>query len=244
MAGVAREVIHSAANERLKRVRKLADARERDGTGLFVAEGEDLVAAALDAGILPVEAFVDAERPALAERLPEALPVEPALLARVSALAHPPRVVAVFRRNDLPRPAEEEVALALWDVADPGNVGTLVRSADALGPARLCLSARCADPTGPKALRASMGALFRVPLTHFDDTVGRRVALVAHGGTPLAELDLTGPVTFVLGAERAGLPEEIAAGCDALATIELASGAESLNVAATGAIALYELRRR
>jgi TrmH family RNA methyltransferase len=138
----------------------------------------------------------------------------------------------------------EQVALALWDVADPGNVGTLIRSADAFGPARLCLSARCADPTGPKVLRASAGALFRVPLTHFDDTVGKRVALVAHGGTPLQDLDLAGAITFVLGAEREGLPEQIAADCDAVATIPLAAHAESLNVAATGAIALYEWRRR
>jgi TrmH family RNA methyltransferase len=237
------ELITSAANERLKRVRKLSSARERDDTGLFVAEGEDLVAAALDAGIVPVEAFVDAERPALAERL-DASPVVPAVMAAVSALAHPPRVLAVFRRADLPLPAEEQVALALWDVADPGNVGTLLRSADAFGPARVCLSARCADPTGPKALRASAGALFRVPVAHFDDTVGMRVALVAHGGTPLHELDLSGPVTFVLGAERTGLPPELAADCDATATIPLPGAAESLNVAATGAIALYDWARR
>jgi TrmH family RNA methyltransferase len=238
------ELITSAANERLKRVRRLlGSARDRDETGLFVAEGEDLVAAALDAGIAPVEAFVDAERPALADRL-DASPVVPDALARVSELGHPPRVLAVFRRSDLPRPGEEQVALALWDVADPGNVGTLLRTADAFGPARVCLSARCADPTGPKALRASVGALFRVPVTHFDDTVGRRVALVAHGGEALSAVELGEAVTFVLGAERAGVPADLAEACDAAATIPLAPGAESLNVAATGAIALYELRRR
>jgi TrmH family RNA methyltransferase len=241
---VAREVIVSAANERLKRVRKLASAKGRDETGLFVAEGEDLVAAALDAGIVPVEAFVDAERPALEDRLPEAVAVEPAVFAGLSALAHPPRVIAVFDRGDLPAVAAEQVALALWDVSDPGNVGALVRAADGLGPARLCLSPRCADPAGPKALRASMGALFRVPLAGFDEGVGRRVALVAHGGTPLAELDLAGEVTFVLGAERAGLPPEVVAACDATATIPLTAQAESLNVALAGAIALYEWRRR
>jgi TrmH family RNA methyltransferase len=241
---VARELIQSAANERLKRVRKLAAAKERNETGLFVAEGEDLVAAALDAGIRPVEAFVDAERPALEERLPEAVAVAPAVLAGVSSLAHPPRVIAVFARSDLPQPGAEQVALALWDVADPGNVGALVRAADGLGPARLCLSGRCADPSGPKALRASMGALFRVPIAGFDDGVGRRVALVAHGGTPLAELELPEQVTFVLGAERAGLPADVLAACDVTATIPLAAHAESLNVALAGAIALYEWRGR
>jgi TrmH family RNA methyltransferase len=241
---VARELIRSAANERLKRVRKLATAKERDDTGLFVAEGEDLVAAALDAGIRPVEALVDAERPALEERLPEAVAVESALLAGISSLAHPPRVIAVFARDDLPQAGAEQVALALWDVADPGNVGALVRAADGFGPARLCLSGRCADPSGPKALRASMGGLFRVPVCGFDDGVGMRVALVAHGGVPLPELELADEVTFVLGAERAGLPDDIVAACDATATIPLAAHAESLNVALAGAIALYEWRRR
>jgi RNA methyltransferase, TrmH family len=244
MARVARQVIQSAANERLKRVRKLASAKERDETGLFVAEGEDLVAAALDAGIQPVEAFVDAERPALAARLPDAALVATEALARISSLAHPPRVVAVFARGDLPRPGAEQVALALWDLADPGNVGALVRAADGLGPARLCLSGRCADPSGPKALRASMGALFRVPIAGFDEGVGLRVALVAHGGTPLPDLELPTEVTFVLGAERAGLPDDVTAACDAVATIPLAMHAESLNVALAGAIALYERRRR
>jgi TrmH family RNA methyltransferase len=241
---VAGELITSAANERLKRVRKLAAAGERHDTGLFVAEGEDLVAAALDAGITPVEAFLDAERPALDDRLPGAHRVAPSLLAGLSALAHPPRVIAVFRRTDLPAPSTEQVALALWEVADPGNIGALVRAADGLGPARVCLSERCADPTGPKALRASMGALFRVPIAAFGETIGARVALVAHGGSPLHTLDLGERVTFVLGAERAGLPDEVINACDAVATIPLSAQAESLNVALAGAIALYEWRRR
>jgi TrmH family RNA methyltransferase len=105
------------------------------------------------------------------------------------------------------------------------------------------LSAGCADPTGPKALRASSGAIFRVPTAAFEEAPGRRVALVAHGGKPLHELDLGEGTTFVLGAEREGLPEEIVAGCDESATIALESGAESLNVAIAGALALYESRR-
>jgi len=136
-----------------------------------------------------------------------------------------------------------QVGLALWRVGDPGNVGTLIRTADALGPAFVALSAGSADPTGPKALRASMGALFRVPIVPFDEAPGRRVALVAHGGVAPAKLDLSGPTTFVLGAEREGLPEEVLAACDERATIPLAPGAESLNVAVAGAIALYELAR-
>jgi TrmH family RNA methyltransferase len=190
------------------------------------------VDAALEAGIEPVEVLVAGEN------------VEPALLAEVSALGHPPRVLGVFRRDDLPRAPVPEIGLALWHVGDPGNVGTLVRSAAALGPAFVALSQGCADPTGPKALRASMGALFRVPLLAFDDAPGRRIALVAHGGVPTEELDLSGPTTFVLGAEREGLPESVLATCEERATIPLAPGSESLNVATAGAIALYELSRR
>jgi RNA methyltransferase, TrmH family len=128
-------------------------------------------------------------------------------------------------------------------VADPGNVGTLIRSADAFG-AGVALSAGCADPTGPKALRASMGAIFRVPIGAFDGVAGRRIALVPRGGEPLAETDLSGEVVFVLGAEREGLPDDVLARCDATATIPLAPGAESLNVAMAGTVALYELARR
>jgi len=169
--------------------------------------------------------------------------IEPALLAEVSALGHPARVLGVFRRDDLPSGPLPDTGLALWRVADPGNVGTLVRSADALGPAFVALSDGSADPAGPKAVRASMGAIFRVPVIAYEDAPGRRVALVAHGGKPLESVDLSGPTTFVLGAEREGLPEEELARCDEQATVPLAAQAESLNVATAGAIALYARSR-
>jgi len=216
-------------------VRKLASARQRDKLGLFAVEGEDLVDAGLAAGLEPVELLVAGEN------------VSAEVLASVSGLPHPSRRIAVFRREGLPRldPAAAPAAgLALWHVGDPGNVGTILRSADALGPAFVALSAGCADPTGPKALRASMGAVFRVPLGSFEDAPGRRVALVVHGEEPLPEADLTEPVTFVLGAEREGLPESIVRACEARVSIPLLPGAESLNVAVAAAIALYERRRR
>jgi TrmH family RNA methyltransferase len=148
-------------------------------------------------------------------------------------------VIGVYRRADLPRGARE-TCLGLWRLADPGNVGTLLRTADAFG-ASIALSDGCADPTGPKAARASAGGLFRVPLLAWDDMPGRRVALTAHAGTPLGELDLAPPLSFLLGSEREGLPEGLASD---VATIPLPGAAESLNVAAAGAIALYELSRR
>jgi TrmH family RNA methyltransferase len=231
-AGCSAVLITSLDNEKLKLVRKLHDRSWREKLGLFVAEGEDLVQAALDARIEPVELLVAGEN------------VEPALLAEVSTLGHPPRVIGVFRREDLPRTPVPEVGLALWRIGDPGNVGTLIRSAAALGPAFVALSEGSADPTGPKALRASMGALFRVPLVTFEQAPGRRIALVARGGVSPADLDLSGPTTFVLGSEREGLPESVLATSDDRATIPLAPGSESLNVATAGAIALYERLRK
>lgn len=240
-------MITSAANPRLKLVRRLASRRQRERLGLFVCEGEDLVQAALEAGIEPVEALADADRPpAVLDGLREVEAVEPGLLAAVSSLAHPPRVIAVFRRDDLPQldPADPPgVGVSLWHVVDPGNVGTILRAADGLGPGFVALSPGCGDPTGMKALRASAGAIFRVPLGRFDDAPRPRIALLTRGGTPLSELELPEPATFVLGAEREGLPAEVARDCEFGATIPLAPRAESLNVAISAAIALYERRR-
>jgi TrmH family RNA methyltransferase len=191
---------------------------------LFVAEGEDLVDAARAAGWEAVELLVAGED------------VEPELLAEVSTLGHPPRVIGVFHRREVPGTAD--VALALWHVSDPGNVGTLIRAADAFG-AGVMLSAGCADPFGPKALRAGMGSTFRVPLSDFE--LRRAVALVAEGGEPLD--DLWRFETIVLGSEREGLPQEVLEQCEARMTIPV-QGVESLNVATAGAIALYERARQ
>jgi RNA methyltransferase, TrmH family len=154
----------------------------------------------------------------------------------VSTLGHPPRVVGVFRRREVPGSAG--IALALWHVSDPGNVGTLIRSADAFG-AGVMLSEGCADPFGPKALRAGMGSTFRVPLPDFE--LRSAVALVAAGGEPLGDLGRYS--TIVLGAERAGLPQDVLDRCEARMTIPV-TGVESLNVGMAGTIALYERARQ
>jgi TrmH family RNA methyltransferase len=218
-------MISSKDNERLKLVRKLHSKSWRDKLGLFFVEGEDAVAAASAAPVDLLRAGED---------------VEEALLADVASAPHPPRVIGVYRRADLPGWEERAVTLALWRLADPGNVGTLIRTADAFG-ASVALSEGCADPTSPKALRASAGSIWRVPLGGWDAPRGTRVALDSHRGAPLASLDLTTAVVFLLGAERAGLPGELER--DLEATI-LIAGAESLNVAAAGAIALYERQRQ
>ena len=238
-------MITSASNPRLRLIRRLASRRQRERLGLFVCEGEDLVAAGLDAGVQPVHALVDAERPPaeLVDRLPAAEGVAPALLGEISSLGHHARIVAVFGRDDLPRAARGG-GLALWRVADPGNVGTLLRAADAFGAGFVALSPGCADPTGPKALRAAAGAIFRVAVAPFDDAPRPWTALATRGGPPLAELALPAEGTLVLGAEREGLPDDIAASCEAVATIPQAGAAESLNVAMAGSIALYEWSRQ
>ena len=223
-------MITSRDNDRLKLVRKLHDRSWRDKLGLFAVEGEDLLEAGLGAGLEPADVLVAGED------------VVPELLAEVSSLGHPPRVVAVFREEDLPR-GTRPATLALWCVSDPGNVGTLLRAADAFG-AGVALSEGCADPTGSKAVRASMGSLFRVPLSLFDEPTGKRVALVPTGGIPLPELDPGGNVVLMLGGEREGLPPELLERCDERASIPQPGGGESLNVAMAGAIALYELARR
>jgi TrmH family RNA methyltransferase len=223
-------MITSRDNETLKLVGKLlAGPKHRRETGLFAVEGDDLVAAADAAGIEPVHRLVDGEN------------VAEGLLGRISTLAHPPRAIGVYRLSDLPR-GTRDWCLALWRVADPGNVGTLLRTADAFG-ASISLSEGCADPCSPKAVRASAGAIFRVPAVAWGELPEPRFALVAHDGAPLVGAAFGTGGTLLLGSERHGLPEDIATGCYKL-TIDLPGAAESLNVAAAGAIALYEASRR
>jgi TrmH family RNA methyltransferase len=231
-------VISSATNPRLKRARRLQGRRARSLLGLFTAEGEDLLEAALQAGIAPVEvlAVPGAGLPV------SALDVEPELRAAVGTRGHPARVLATFATADLPAaPAAADVALELHGVRDPGNVGTLLRSLAAFGPGVAVLRDGCADPTGPRAVRASMGALFSVPVTA-EPPPGLRVALTAGGDAELAELDLRGPVTFLVGAERTGVP--VAVAYDVTARIPQAAAIDSLNAAMAGTVALYEARRQ
>jgi TrmH family RNA methyltransferase len=227
-------MITSAANPRLKLVRKLRSSRQRRKLGLFVVEGDDLLAAGRAAGLEPVDVLRAGES------------VEADLLAGASDLPHPPRVVAIFRTADLPHPEAGDdlpLGLGMWRVTDPGNVGALVRTADAFG-AFVALSRGCADPTSPRALRGSAGGVFRVPVLDLDAAPQPWVALVARGGTPLGQIELSEPTTFVVGAEREGVPPDILDRCTASAWIPMPGRAESLNVVVAGAIALWEWRRR
>src|SRR3954453_1447006 len=148
---------------------RLPHPRWRAKLGLFFVEGEDAIEAATAEPVDLLRAGED---------------VDPKLLADVARAPHPPRVIAVYRRADLPGWEERAATLALWHLADPGNVGTLIRTADAFGAA-IVLSEGCADPTSPKALRASAGSIWRVPQGPWGclDSTRTRVALEAHRGS-------------------------------------------------------------
>lgn len=224
-------MIRSPDNDKLKTIRKLAQKRWREKLGLFAAEGEDLVAAAEAAGW---EArFV----------LRAGEDVEPELLHAVSSLGSGSRVIGVYEQ----RWSSPGGALSVWlrGVEDPGNVGTIIRSAHALADGPVVLGPGCADPYSPKAVRATMGSLFARPPARagFDELAGTRVALDASASDRLGEL--APPVVLCLGAERHGLPDDLLQAAEATARIPLrADGPESLNVAMTAAIALYEAANR
>ena len=227
-------MITSPQNEKLKLARKLADRRHRDRESLFVTEGEDLLEAGLAAGRSPEFALVAPGAGIEGEE------VEPELLAAVSALGSGTRVIAVWRQ------AWEEpsgpVCVYLHGIGDPGNVGAVIRSAHALVAGSVVIGPGTADPHSPKAVRASMGSIFGVPLAQggVEVTPRPRVALVAHRGST------GGPrspaMTLCLGAERDGLPAEVLSACEQTWTIPLREGgAESLNVAAAAAIVLQRI---
>jgi TrmH family RNA methyltransferase len=226
--------ISSPHNPKLKEIRKLAGRRERARSGLFVAEGEDLARAASDAGWAPVH-LLCAEGSGL-----DGEEVEPALLAAASTLGSGSRMIGVYQQ----RFAEPvgPLCVALWGVRDPGNVGTILRAAQSFGAGSVVLGPNCADPYGPKAVRASMGAVFSVPLARVSDLAelpGDTVALAAREGAILK-----GPFegTLVVGGERSGLSPADLAACTRVAHIPIAG--ESLNAAMAATIGLYEASRR
>jgi RNA methyltransferase, TrmH family len=228
-------VITSPHNDKLKQVRRLARRRSREDAGRFVAEGEDLLAAAEAAGWPALERFVAAGSGLAGTE------VDPDVLARVSALGSGTRALAVYEeRWSTP---VGPLCVCLWGVGDPGNVGAVLRSALAFGAASVALGPGCADPYGPKAVRASMGALFELSLARVEDVgdlPGSVIALDAHGGEPLKG-PATGETTLLVGAERSGLPADVLERAGLVAHIPVHN--ESLNAAIAASVALYEMTR-
>jgi RNA methyltransferase, TrmH family len=244
------EAITSRRNPRLRELRRLQERKHRREAGLFVAEGEDLVAEALRRGAVP-ETVYSVGGAGLPFTLPESVEQVEAsaeALSAVSSLGSGSRVIGVFRQQWASLGEQRAgTSIYLHDVADPGNVGTVLRAAHAFGAGPVILSERTADPFGPKAVRASMGAVFAVPvargsLEHARAALGARtVALVPGEGRLLRALDLAEPLLLVFGGERAGLPRELVEQSDQTAHIPLApDGAESLNVAMAATLCLYE----
>jgi TrmH family RNA methyltransferase len=228
-------VITSAQNDKLKTLRKLQ--RRRDGR--FVAEGEDLLAAADAGGWEPLERYVTAGSGLAGTE------VQAELLAQVSQLGSGTRALAVYRERWADAPVGP-LCVALWGLRDPGNVGTVLRSAAAFGASCVAIGPNTADPYGPKAVRASMGAVFTVPVVRVEgvgELPGETIGLVARSGDALADVYATGgDVSLLVGAEREGLPADVVEGCDRVAHIPIAT--ESLNAAMAATIALYELSRK
>ncbi len=233
--------ITSLQNPKLKALRRLHTRRGRAASGRFLAEGEDLVAAAAEAARPALEGYRASGSSLGGEAF---LDVAPELLAKISSLGSGTRVIGVYeQRWGAPR---GPLCVYLHGVRDPGNVGTVLRSARAFSADCVALGPGCADPHSPKAVRASMGAIFHVALARAaapGELPGRRVALAAGAPEPLRGplAALGGEVTLLVGAEREGLSDELLAACEARASIPIAG--ESLNAAMAATVALYELGR-
>jgi RNA methyltransferase, TrmH family len=244
--------ITSRQNEKLKEIRKLRQRKRwRERASRFVAEGEDLLAAADAAGWEPVERYC-----AAGSGLP-GIEVDADVLASVSGLASGTRALAVYDER-WAEAAVGPLCVYLHGVHDPGNVGAVLRSAEAFGASCVALGPGSADPFGPKAVRASMGAVFSVTLARVDappaGLPGETIALVAGGaGVALHELWRSASdsqkqiakkpeVTLLVGSERDGLPDELVGAADHVAHIPIQT--HSLNAATAAAVALYELAHR
>jgi TrmH family RNA methyltransferase len=223
----------------LKELRRLARKRDRERGGRFVAEGEDLIAAAARARRPALEGYRLAGSGLGGEDFHD---VAADALAAVSTLGSGTRVIGVYEQRW--EPAVGPLCVYLHGVADPGNVGTILRSAQAFGASCVAFGPGCADPYSPKAVRASMGAIFAMPVAHAEavtDLPGERVALLAGAGEPLRGIVAQASMTLLVGAEREGLPDELVAVCERVAHIPIAS--ESLNAAMAATVALYEVTR-
>lgn len=236
--------ISSQQNDRIKAVRRLHQAKERLLTGRTVLEGPHLLEAALAGGVVPEVVFVG-EGDLQPEADTEVITVTEPVLDAIAPTETPRGPIAVI---PIPKPAalQAENTVVLWEVATPGNVGTLIRTAAAFG----WKVARHggADPWSPKVLRAGAGAHFAVPISDIEDVAELRnaglapVATVSAGGVSPDALELSGPTALLVGNEAAGLPDDVVSASEASLTIPM-DGPESLNAAVAGSIAMYALSR-
>jgi TrmH family RNA methyltransferase len=258
----ARKAISSAKNPVVQQFR---DAAAGGAEGVLLAEGPRLVSEALDAGLQLLAAAVSSrcDDAALRDRLQQAtanfLDVSPDVMARMSALDTPPGVAVLLRRpslgeEDLLRPDTAPLIVVAAGVRDPGNLGSLLRAAEAAG-ASGCITMRGgADPFRDKAVRGSMGSVFRLPVLHGLDGAAvidfarrhRLQIVVADGGgdRSYTDFDFRRPLLLVVGAEAAGVPPELLQAATARVRIPLQAPVESLNVAVAAGVLLFEAQRQ
>jgi len=260
-------------NPQVQRLRRLIrDPRARRAERAYVVEGEKLVSAAFDAGV-PVEAVYVAsgyaDSPAASSAVAASAPavgltvqaLAPGVLERVAATVAPQPVLGVVAMVDADlaalRPAAAGGAgpvVVCVEVRDPGNLGTVLRSAQAAGVVGVVCCDGTTDAYGPKCVRASAGAVFQVPMVSGGAPVEvleelgswgvRRIGARAAGGTTPEATDLTGPVALVIGNEAHGLAPEVEALLDGVVTIPMVAPAESLNVGVAAAVICFEAQRQ
>ena len=261
------KLITSLTNDRVKAIRALDMRKVRRETGMFVAEGTSLLITARDNGRLPETLVYQAGtadsgiiRGLVASALKagsEVLEVSEAVLAKLSSKDNAQSVIGVFRQQFAPLPApsalrSEETWIALEDIRDPGNLGTIIRTADAAGAAGIILAGTTCDPYSLEAVRATMGSIFAVPIVRaerqaFLDLLkawpGDVVATHLDGALDFRQAAPKGPELIVMGAEGPGLSPEAAAEATMRVKIPMAGQLDSLNLAVATALVLYQVRR-
>lgn len=259
--------ITSLQNDRVKAIRALEMRKARRESGLFVAEGASVLISARDHGWKPETLILGPEadataitRPlvAWAERsMADRLMVSGQVLEKLASKENPQSVMAVFKQQwaTIPEPSNTQ-ADALWivleDIRDPGNLGTIIRTADAAGATGIILVGQTCDPYSREAVRASMGSIFAVPIARLEAVGFQALAQGWKGevvGTHLSgKEDFRGvrygaPCLLVMGNEGAGLSADAASACRRLVRIPMAGSLDSLNLAVATALMLYEIRR-
>lgn len=255
------ERIESRDNSRVKEYVKIATSRkQRELSGKFAIEGVKLLGEALRCGLLVEQVFVTeeclkshSELNVMLEKCPKVLEISAGVEGKISQSQSPQGVYALCKRLDKPENIVKIDSngsyLALWDLQDPGNVGTILRGADAMGLSGVILSRNCCDLYNLKTIRAAMGSLFRMPvlvtdLNTFLKESGLRsyAAVVTSNARNATQVDFSGSIV-VIGNEGNGLSKEQAAACDERITIPMRGNAESLNAAMAATILMWEMAR-
>ena len=239
--------ITSLQNPTIKLIRSLAEKKHRKELGLFVAEGEKVLDRARLDGWIPD--YLLAAGPVESWGGAKLLTVDEKVMAAVSAQNNPPAQLGVFRQRWAPDATASGVWVALEDLRDPGNLGTIIRTVDAAGAKGVILAGDSCDPWGPDCVRATMGSIFGVPLVKMTTPALVDLCRTWPGEVAGTHLKATQsyrrayrpPTLLVMGSEGRGLSEELSSACSALVQIPMKGRAESLNVAIATALMLYEV---